>query len=257
MTPGFAKPRSELPWLPYGACNRVIINAHNFTPPFSLASLEAMWSLNEASGSAVDSHGSNTLTAFASPGSAAGKVGNCRTFNGTTRYFSIASNASLSMGDVDFSFGGWFRLNAKAANQQLIGRWRSGTNQREWRIVYAAGGTDRFLFQISHNGTTATTVTASSAGSPSTGVWYWIYAYHDSVNNLAGISVNNATDTTAAHSTGAFSGGSPLTIAVESGATFDWLNGDADECFVFRRLLTTGERSAIYNGGNGLAYPFT
>ena len=32
MTPGFARPRSELPWLPYGKCNRVIINAHNFTP---------------------------------------------------------------------------------------------------------------------------------------------------------------------------------------------------------------------------------
>lgn len=30
MTPGFAKPRSELPWLPYGKCNRVIINQHNF-----------------------------------------------------------------------------------------------------------------------------------------------------------------------------------------------------------------------------------
>lgn len=30
MTPGFAKSRAELPWLPYGKCNRVIINAHNF-----------------------------------------------------------------------------------------------------------------------------------------------------------------------------------------------------------------------------------
>lgn len=32
MTPGFAKPRSALPWLPYGECSRVIINPHNFTP---------------------------------------------------------------------------------------------------------------------------------------------------------------------------------------------------------------------------------
>lgn len=34
MTPGFAKSRSELPWLPYGETDRVIINAHNFTPAF-------------------------------------------------------------------------------------------------------------------------------------------------------------------------------------------------------------------------------
>ena len=32
MTPGYAKPRSELPWLPYESLDRVIINAHNFTP---------------------------------------------------------------------------------------------------------------------------------------------------------------------------------------------------------------------------------
>lgn len=223
---------------------------------FDLTGLESHWALDEASGNAIDSHGSNTLTAFNAPGSAIGKVGNCRTFNGTTRYFNIASNASLSMGNEDFSFGGWVKLNAKAGNQQVIGRWKSSTNQREWRIVYAAGGTDRFLFQISHNGTASTTVAATSAGSPSTGIWYWLYAFHDAVNDLVGISVNNATDTTASHTTGAFSGGSPLTLAVESGATFDFLNGDLDECFLFRRLLTSGERAAIYDGGSGRAYPF-
>jgi hypothetical protein len=37
MTPGFAKPRSELPWLPYGETDRVIINAHNFTPAWTPA----------------------------------------------------------------------------------------------------------------------------------------------------------------------------------------------------------------------------
>lgn len=37
MTPGFAKRRSQLPWLPYGKCNRVIINAHNFKTAFNPA----------------------------------------------------------------------------------------------------------------------------------------------------------------------------------------------------------------------------
>jgi hypothetical protein len=35
MTPGFAKTRAELPWLPYGKVDRVVINAHNFPPPVS------------------------------------------------------------------------------------------------------------------------------------------------------------------------------------------------------------------------------
>lgn len=33
MTPGFAKSRQDLPWLYYPRTDRVIINAHNFTPP--------------------------------------------------------------------------------------------------------------------------------------------------------------------------------------------------------------------------------
>ena len=35
MTPGFAKSREELFYLPYPEHNRLIINAHNFTPAFS------------------------------------------------------------------------------------------------------------------------------------------------------------------------------------------------------------------------------
>lgn len=33
MTPGFAKSRQELPWLPYPEKDKVIINSHNFAPP--------------------------------------------------------------------------------------------------------------------------------------------------------------------------------------------------------------------------------
>ena len=46
MTPGFAKSRSELPWLPYESEDRVIINAHNFPAPsgWTPASLStALW----------------------------------------------------------------------------------------------------------------------------------------------------------------------------------------------------------------------
>jgi len=32
VTPGYAQPRSKLPWLPYESLDRVIINSHNFTP---------------------------------------------------------------------------------------------------------------------------------------------------------------------------------------------------------------------------------
>lgn len=45
MTPGFAKSRKELFWLPYPEPDRVIINAHNFTPagPTLLGGEVAAW----------------------------------------------------------------------------------------------------------------------------------------------------------------------------------------------------------------------
>lgn len=39
MTPGFAKSRAELPWLYYPRNDRVIINQHNFAPPYLYPSL--------------------------------------------------------------------------------------------------------------------------------------------------------------------------------------------------------------------------
>jgi len=44
MTPGFAQPRSKLPWLPYESLDRVIINSHNFTQSFDPAQLTlSLW----------------------------------------------------------------------------------------------------------------------------------------------------------------------------------------------------------------------
>ena len=72
MTPGFAKPRSELPWLPYGECKRVIINSHNFTPaavnygvPSGIQPIAAWIASRDTAG-----NGTTTLTDFmgSSPG---------------------------------------------------------------------------------------------------------------------------------------------------------------------------------------------
>lgn len=76
MTPGFAKPREELPWLPYGECSRVIINAHNFTPadPFAVNGKTPLgvWCPSR------DSLGNGTATVYDLKGTANG------TFNGTS-----------------------------------------------------------------------------------------------------------------------------------------------------------------------------
>ncbi len=62
MTPGFAKPRSELPWLPYESLDRVIINSHNFNNagPLLLGDEVVFWSpTHDAAG-----NGTSTLSAL-------------------------------------------------------------------------------------------------------------------------------------------------------------------------------------------------
>jgi hypothetical protein len=67
MTPSFAKPRSELPWLPYQEQDRVIINAHNFGGSWTPAQISTyQW---------VRAADSSTLFDAISGGSAVGTDG--------------------------------------------------------------------------------------------------------------------------------------------------------------------------------------
>ena len=77
-----------------------------------LTDLVSYWKLDEASGDALDSHGTNNLTVNGSIGTAAGKIGSARDLesSGSDQYFSLADNASLSTGDIDFSVAGWVKF---------------------------------------------------------------------------------------------------------------------------------------------------
>ena len=89
--------------------------------------LQGWWKLDEASGSAVDSHGSNTLTQTGTVGAATGKIDGARDFS-TSNYFSIASNASLSTGDISFSLACWAKFDALGALRPLINKRIDGNN---------------------------------------------------------------------------------------------------------------------------------
>src|SRR4051812_28482140 len=69
-----------------------------------LTNLVSDWKLDESSGNAIDSLGTNTLTANSAPGSVAGKVNGARNFDGTNQFFSIPTNPSVEIGTSSFSF---------------------------------------------------------------------------------------------------------------------------------------------------------
>jgi hypothetical protein len=220
-----------------------------------LNNLISYWKLDEASGNAIDSHGSNTLTQVDTPGSAVGKIGNARTVSISDGYFSIADNADLSTGDIDLFFSAWFFPTANpASNRGIFGKWFTIGNQREYLLSHLAPS-NQVAFFVSNNGSANTSVTASSFGALSLNQWHYIEAWHNANANEIGVAVNG-TENTTAHSTGVFDSTAAFNLGSFNSTGSGAVTGRIDEVGFWKRVLTNDERSALYNNGSGLAYPF-
>lgn len=219
-------------------------------------SLIAYWKLDEASGNALDAVGSNNLTETNGPiAPGTGIINGDRTFvSALSQYFTIADNTDLSTGDIDFTVQAWVKAATFPSFPGIMGKWNGGASQKEY-VLYYDSGVNKFGLFVSSDGS------ADSAGvfwssTASTATWYHILAWHDSVNNLLGIAVNDGTPVTTSYSSGVHDGTAAFNLAFPdlSGAKWD---GQIDECAFWKRMLTSGERTSLYNGGAGFAYPFS
>lgn len=223
-----------------------------------LTGLVSYWKMDEASGNALDSHGTNTLTETSGTiDSAAGVIGTSRDFEaGDTEVFSIADNSSLSTGDIDFWIGCWVKAESLAGFPVIAHKgWGPAFDvNMEWAI-YVDTGTNCFQFAKRDSTNTTTLVNATNFGMATTGVWIRVDAWHDSVNNLIGISVNAGPPDLVSTSTGVNDGNREFEIggSVRYGLYWDGL---IDEAGFWKRVPTRGELRDLYNGGFGLEYPF-
>jgi hypothetical protein len=215
--------------------------------------LVAYYKLDEASGNALDSTPNGyDLTENGTVASVAGKVGNARDFEAdSNNFFSRADNADLSTGDVDFTIAAWVKIESKGAHRFIVSK-EDGSNG-EYRLSYNSGD-DTFTFSAygasgfgSGNG-----VNAATLGSPSTAVWYYIIAWHDSAANTLNISVNDGAVDSISFSGGVYDGAGVFRIG--GNAFSQYFDGVIDEVGFWKRKLTEEERTALYNSGNGLSY---
>lgn len=222
------------------------------SPPVTLLTdLISYWKLDEASGNAIDSHGTNHLTDVNTVGSAAGKIGNARDFEvGNTEYFEIASNPSLQTGDIAFTVSAWVQFESMPT--PFIATRDNATSEREWQVSYGS------TFDFTVFDPSATYHTVNSTGiSATVGPWYFVVGWHDPVADKIYIQVNNGTVFEASHSGGAKASAAPFRIGARSYSTPFSFDGLIDEVGFWKRLLTPAERTTLYNSGNGKAYPFT
>jgi hypothetical protein len=218
-----------------------------------LTNLISYWKLDEASGNAIDARGTQDLTAVNSPGSAAGKIATCRSFDfASSRRFSRAKTAELAVGDIDFTLQAWVQVKSvPGLNNAILARWTLDFNNRSFILMYHSSGVFRFLLSSNGSGPSLTR-DASTFGSASLNTWYLVHAWHDSINNQVGISVNAGTPDISSYSAGVFNDNGNWQLgAFNNGNHWDGL---IDEAGFWKRVLTSSERAALYNSGNGLSY---
>lgn len=175
---------------------------------------------------------------------------------------SIPSNSNICLSsNQDFTFTLWVNLDSKAGSwgQSFISK-DDGTGRAE-PMEYSIGYNsqfDRFRFGLG-NGSQYSSVDANTLGSPNTGNWYFIVAWHDSVKDTLNIQVNNDVIDSKPWSGGTLSSSFPLLI----GSGFSNIQTESQkfnldgrmQCISFwKKVLSAEERSSLYNKGTGKLY---
>jgi len=224
-------------------------------PSTLLNGLTSYWKLDEASGTRVDSVGSNNLTAQNNPLGVAAKINDgCQFVAASTQLLKCASASNLQVGTNNRTWSFWVKLNSKPAVASRINIKGDGSSAAttEVSLDYLTSS-DRFRFTGFKN-PSSVTVPANNFGAVSTGVFYFIVAWHDNGSGIA-ISINNGTEDTGTMTAGCNSTAGDYSLGCDTLNALP-LDGVVDACGIWNRVLTATEKASLYNGGAGSPYPF-
>jgi hypothetical protein len=222
-----------------------------------LTSLVAYWDFEDTSGSLIDVHDNNDLTETGGTiASIAGLVSNARDFVAAdTEYFNLADNTDLSTGDIDFTINYWVRLDSTSTSFHATKGFQSDNNaQQEWGCL----NNGAVSFQCSFAFGTSTIIPNTSGfvvgGNIQVATWYMVTAWHDSVNNTVSMTVNaSGSVVSSSHSGGVNDGNREFTIGARSSLGLP-MDGLMDETGFWKRVLTSAERTWLYNAAAGRSY---
>lgn len=217
--------------------------------------LISYWPLNEASGNALDAHGSNDLTETS--GTIAAATGHvyatARDFeDGDTEYFTHADNADLRTGEDNWTFAVWFK--AESLSGVPVVAWKGvggGNAEFEWGIAWSSGTLKAFF------GNAGTLFATLDLGAISTGTWYLVTVGRDAVNNNFYARLDDDTPVTVFHNGSVNSGDEPFYIGAFPLSSLYW-DGLIGPAMFWKRFLPANEANddlaQIYNAGAGLPY---
>lgn len=211
-------------------------------------SLVGLWKLSEISGNRADSIGVSTLTDNATVTSASGIVYPLAAefVIANSESLSAADSAALSGGNIDMWGFAWFRPTAVNVTSTIFAKWNITGNHREWQVVQVNADVS---LQTSPDGTSTGNGFLTVAGVLTANTWTLAVWYHDSVNNLIGLSINGSAFSTAAYTTGIFNSAASFRIGAQ-GAGSAFFGGRIGPVALGKNYVPTiQDASFLYNYG--------
>lgn len=217
-----------------------------------ITDLKHFYKCDEASGNLLDAHGSIDLTVNGTGGigSGTGIINGARDLEySDSDYFSTADHDDFSIGDNDWAGWVWINVESLAGiNNFVMGK---DIANREWGVYLNSSGAIRFYV---FSPASAFTEVVSSV-TITTGSFFFVAFWHDSVNNEIAIRVNS-TKTTQAYSAGVKDSTDDFQVGrgILNATFFD---GMVDEIGIRKGSIPTDDDwDDLYDGGAGLPYPF-
>jgi len=217
-----------------------------------LTGLRGYWKLDESAGATRnDSSGNaNHLTDHNTVGSSPGKIANAADFvSASSRYLSHADNAAFQMGaTTDFTVAFWIKYTAH--NQVCFGYGPFGTGNPHYIITTSSS----LSANISDG---STQVTTGELHSFDDNAWHFVVMTAARAGNLS-LFVDNVLEGTPQSITAVGSLNNSLGLAIGADPSPQlFFDGSIDEVGIWSRVLTSQERSDLWNGGAGFTYPFS
>ena len=211
--------------------------------------LGSYWELEEASGTRVDSHGSNDLTDVNTVGTATGIQGNGADFERSNTEYLISSTGPGITGDWSISF--WLKQESQTINQWPITSYTSG----EGGILLRVNSDGKLFAQFGNGGTVSKTVTTASQ--ITIGSWYHVVFTSDVSAGTNGytVYVNGSSVALTADTSTATSVGAQANMTIGAlGAGTQPFDGVIDEVGIWSRILSASDVTTLYNSGAGIPY---
>ena len=255
MTPGFAKTRAELPWLPYGECSRVIINAHNFpssawTPAVNGKNPVAAWVPSRDTAG----NGTTTLTDFI--GSRNGTLTN---MDAATDW--VADTGSGGVRAIDFdgvndfvtaspvwsppasaSWSFWLKMTETPANFKIV-LWGSTRPGDAWNFGWGFYWTSSTALKF-FRGSYVTAGVSATIATPSN----WNHVVITSSNTVLTSYLNGSQVSTG--TVGAINSSPSLIFGEGNSATYNSAVR-LDDIRFFESELNSSDVSDLYGSGSG------